>query len=266
MHHVRLLLDVAVVLCLCTLVLQALLVRVKHDVTVGDAPRNVAFLDKIHRLWQVGDVADALALTQPSCQFQRHLFAHAVGNHVGAAVHEDARTQTILPVVIVGETSQGSFYASEHHGHVGVELFENLRVDDGGIFRSFVVASVGRVGILRAQPSCGGVLVHHRIHAPWRNAEEQPRSPQLREVAVVAVPIGLRYDGHMITRSFQYATDDSHTKRRVVNVCVTREENNVHVVPTTQLHLLLCRRQKVGQPIIINCQFSILNCQLSIVN
>ena len=112
----------------------------------------------------------------------------------------------------MGHTAQRCLYAAEYHGHIGKELFEYLGIDDGGIFRTAVVTTVRRIGILRAQTAVGGVFIDHRVHSSWRYAKEQTWATQFFEVAVVAVPVGLRHYGHTIARCLEGTTDDGGTE------------------------------------------------------
>ena len=105
MHHVRLLLHLTEVLSFSTLVTQAFLVRVEHNVVVGDASGDILFPSQKHCLRQIAYVADALASGQALSQFDGHLFAHAVGNHIGWRVAEQTLLQLIAPVVVVGHSS-----------------------------------------------------------------------------------------------------------------------------------------------------------------
>ena len=110
------------------------------------------------------------------------------------------------------EPAHGSLDAAEDDGHVGIELLEDLRIDDGGVFRTHVVTSVGAVGILGAQAAVGGVFVHHRVHAARGDAEEKTGATQLLEVAEVTVPVGLGYDGHAVAGGFEGPSDDGGTE------------------------------------------------------
>ena len=216
MHHVGLFLDVAVVLGLGALVAKAFFVTVQHDVVLawGDIVSKVDGLGDV-----VGDVdGGTIAFGEVAGQFEGRLLAHAVGDHVGARVDEDTGAQAVLPVVVVGDAPQGGLDASQNDGDVRVELFQNLGVDDGGVLRPQVVAPIRAVGILKAQPSCGGVLVDHRVHAARGDAEEQPRTSKFLEVAVVAVPVGLWDDGHAIACGFERTSDDRCPKRRMVHI------------------------------------------------
>ncbi len=85
------------------------------------------------------------------------------------------------------------------------------------------MTSVRAVGILGAQTAIGRVFIHHRVHTTRSDAEEETRSPQLLEIAEVAVPVGLWHDSHPIAGIFQYASDDGSPERRMVNVGIARE-------------------------------------------
>ena len=198
MYHVRLLFDVAVVLGLGTFVFQAFFVAVQHDIVLADAAGDVFLAGEIDGLRYVADVLDACSLFQSVSQFEGGLLAHTIGNHVGPGVAEDALPQAILPVVVVGEPAHGGLDAAQHHRHIGKELFQDLGVDDGRVFRPHVVATVGAVGIFGTQATVGGVFVDHRVHTPGGDAEKETGAPELLEVAEVAVPVGLWHDGHPI--------------------------------------------------------------------
>ena len=47
-----------------------------------------------------------------------------------------------MPVVVVGDAAQRGLDAAEHYGDIGEEFFEDLGVDDRGVFRPHVVTAV----------------------------------------------------------------------------------------------------------------------------
>ena len=111
------------------------------------------------------------------------------------------------------------------------------------------MTAVRAVGIFRTQATGGGVLVDHRVHTAWGNAEEEARTAELLEVAEVAVPVGLRYDGHAVTGSLERASDDGCAERRVVDISVAGKKDDIQLIPSPEFQLLLRRRQKVRQPV-----------------
>ena len=164
-HLVGLFLDMAEVLSLCFLALQALLVRVEHDVVVADASRDVFLLAEIDRLWNIMDVLDVASLFELMAELDSVFLAHAIEDHVRPAVAEYALHQPVLPVVIVGEPSHGRFDSAQDYGHVGKELLKNLGINDAGVIRSHVMACIRTVSIIVPHTSVGRVAVDHGVHS-----------------------------------------------------------------------------------------------------
>ena len=119
------------------------------------------FGSQIDGLWDVGHSSDGEAIGHSLSQFDNGLFAHTVYNQVCGCVAENARAQLVLPIVVVRQSAQRGFYASQNDWNVGIELAKYLGIDDGGIFRPHVVPAVRTVGIFRAQAAVGSILVDH---------------------------------------------------------------------------------------------------------
>ena len=221
MHLVGLFFDMPEILSLCFLALQALLVRVEHDVVVADASRDVFLLAEIDRLWDVMDVLDVASLFELVAELNRVLLAHAIEDHVGTAVAENAFHQPVLPIVVVRESSHRCLDAAQDYGHVGKELLKNLGINDAGIIRSHVMACIRTVSIIVPHTSVGRVAVDHGVHCTGRHSKEKTWPSKFFKVSVVTMPIGLGDYGHLITFSFKETADDSSTKRRMVDISVT---------------------------------------------
>ena len=217
----------------------------QHDVVIRDATGDLFLSRQIYRLGHIAQVFERGAGIQSAGDLDGGLLTHAVGDHVGRRVTEQAFFQLVAPIVVVGDTTEGGFDTAEKDGHIRIELFQDLGIDDGGVFRTHVVTSVGAVDIFGTQTAGGGVLVDHRVHTTWRDAEEQPGTPELLEVTEVAVPVGLGYDGHPITCRLQGASDDGCSKRGMIDVGITREQDDIHVIPSPEFQLLLRRRQEI---------------------
>jgi hypothetical protein len=226
-HFVGFFFDVAEVVGLGFFVAQAFFVTVEKDVLLADSAGHVVLVDEEDGLRNVVDAVDGSAGSNGGAELQNGFFTHAVEDDVGPGVAEDATAHAVLPVVVVGEAAHGGFDSAEDDGHVGEEAFENLGVDDGGIVGAAVVSAVGTVGVFRSKSLVGGVFVDHRVHAARGDAEEEPWAAQLFEVAEVAVPVGLRHDGHLIARSLETSPDDGRSERGMVYVGIAREENDV---------------------------------------
>ena len=147
----------------------------------------------------------------------------------------------------MGEAAHTRLDAAQNDGHVGEKLLENLCIDDGRVFGTTIVATVGAVGILAAQTTGGGVFVHHRVHRAGCNAEKQSRTTEFLEIAVIAVPVGLRNNGDAIASRFERAPDDRRAKRRMIDISIARKQDDVQLIPSAQLTFLFCRRKEIGQ-------------------
>ena len=235
-------LDVAEIGGLLLLVLQAFFVGVEGDVALYRAD----FAGKVGGL---GNVVQRASLHQAAGQFDNGLLTHAIDEQVGSAIHQDAGAHTVLPIVVVRQASHTGLDASQEDGHVGEESFQDLRIDDGGVFGAHVGARVGRIGIVAAQAFVGGVFVHHGVHATGRYAEEQARTTQLLEVSQVVAPVGLGDDGHTQPFRLQYASDDGGAERGMIHIGIAAEDNYVQFVPPAEFHFFFGRGQPICQSV-----------------
>ena len=223
MNLVALLLDVSEILGMKLRLSQAILEAVQHDVVLPDAARYLFFFEEPSRLRQFlcriaqhfprdAGVAILVVMEQGMKvvdgfveslhEFQRRLLAHAIRYQVGIAVTQNAWAKALLPIVVVHHAPEACFNAAEHNGNIGKELPQDVGIDDGGVLGTQVVTPIGTVRVLASEATGSGVFVDHAVHASRRDAEEEPRSPQLLEVAEVAVPIGLRHDADPQTHFF----------------------------------------------------------------
>ena len=183
---------------------------------------------------------------QPAYQLYVDLVAHAVCNQVGIRVAQYRWTQPVLPVIVMHQASQRSLYASQNNGNVRIQLAYTVRIYNRRVFRTHIMPAVRRICILASQAFCSSIFVHHRIHTAGTDSEEQPGTPQSLEVPEVSMPGRLGYDTDAKSLCFQDSSDYGNSKRRMVDIGICREQNNIRSVPAPQLHLLPCSWQPVG--------------------
>ena len=118
-------------------------------------------------------------------------------------------------------------------------MFEDIAVNDCGSVGTKASLTARGVGVVAAQAFVGGVMVHHRVHATGSDAKIEPRLAEFLEVAQVVAPVRLWDKSYMEAVMFQNPTNDGSPKRRVVNVCIARDEHHIHFVPTTQVSFFL---------------------------
>ena len=214
---------------------------VQQDVVGTDAARNLVFLQKSDglSLWKTShEVAEhlhvylAILFDQQLCQGDHRFLAHAVDEKVCTRWLQNGGHEAVLPVVVVGEASEAGFDAANDDGHIGVEFFENACIDDGRIFGTEVMATVRGVSVFGTETFVGCVFVHHGVHGSRSNAKEEAWTTQFLEVSVISMPVRLWYNSHFQPFCLKNAADDSSRKRRMVNVCVAREEDNIEFIPS----------------------------------
>ena len=101
------------------------------------------------------------------------------------------------------------------------------------------MTGVGAESIFAAHSAVCRVAIHHRVHSSRRYTEEEARASELLEVAEVAMPVGLWNDGYTIAVRFQDSSEDSCSEGWVVYVGVTRKEDDVQFIPSSEFALLL---------------------------
>ena len=243
-HQVALGLDDGEVFAEGPLVVQTLLERVEADRALGIEPRDIALVGEEGHLADLAQEFGVVSVAHGACNLLDDALSHAVDQKVGAAFDQQRGLQLVAPVVVVGEPPQRGFDASDDDRDVGIQPFEDLRVDRHGVIGSEPSLSAGGVGVVVAQAEVGRVVVDHRVHGAPGYAEEEPRSAQFGEIAQVVAPVGLGDDRHAVALGFEQAPHDGGPEGRMVDVGIAREEDHVQLIPSAFADLLDGCRQK----------------------
>ena len=91
------------------------------------------------------------------------------------------------------------------------------------------------VGIVRARFFVGGIAVNHRVHIARSHAEKQIRLTQFAE-GIDTGPIGLGNDAYAVALCFIQASNQGHTKTRVIDVGIASDNDDVARIPTQFVH------------------------------
>ncbi len=113
--------------------------------------------------------------------------------------------------------------------------------------RPLAALAVRRVRIVAAHAAIGRVAVHHRIHVPGGDAEEQVRAAERLE-RIGAVPVGLGDDAHAETLRLEHPADDGHAEAGVIDVSVAGDDDDVAAVPAERVHFLPGHGQERSRP------------------
>lgn len=231
-HQVALRLDDGEILAESALVAQARFVGVQPDGLHPLEPFHVLLVGHERHLPHAAQQLGVVAVAHGLGDLLHDPLAHAVDQKVGARFGQHRGLERVVPVVVMGQAPEGGFDAAHDDRDMREQPFEDLGVDRHGIVGAEPRLAAGRVGVVAPQAQVGRVVVDHRVHRPGRDAEKEPRHAQLGEVAQIVAPVGLRHDGHVVAFGLQQAADHRRAERRVVDVCVAREEDDVQLIPS----------------------------------
>ena len=147
MHLIRLFLYMTKVVCLCLFVAQTLFMTVQHNVVRRYSTWNITLLTKIYSLRNIAYILHTLAFRELSAKFEYRFLAHTIYYHVGSRIAKYTLLQSVLPIVVMGKSTQRSLNASKYNGNIREQLLQNLSINNGGILRTTVVTSIRTISI-----------------------------------------------------------------------------------------------------------------------
>ena len=135
----------------------------------------------------------------------------------------------------MSNAAQAGLDAADHHANARIGFAATLRIHAHGAVGAFVRLGIRRVCVVRARFAIRGVAVDHRVHIASGDAEKQIRRAEFLKI-VFAVPIRLADDADAKALRFQQAPDQRHAETRMVDVSVTRDQNDVARIPAECIH------------------------------
>ena len=64
------------------------------------------------------------------------------------------------------------------------------------------------------------------------------RFAKFGEITVISSPIGLWHNSHLISSMLQHSSNDSSSKSWMINIGITTKDDNIQLIPSTQLYFL----------------------------
>jgi len=162
--------------------------------------------------------------------------AHAVHQHIGLGVGHDGGLELVFPVVVMSHATHGGLHASQHHGNTGKGAAGHLGVDHRGVVGATSRNTTGAVHVVLPAVPGGRVVRQHRVEIARRNAHKQPGCPHALN-GLDVLPIGLGDDAHAQTHVFQDPPDHCRTKRRMIHIRITGDDEHVQFRPPLGGHL-----------------------------
>ena len=199
--------------------------------------------DLEHRAVNVGNVVDIQPVVECVGNFHNRALAHAVDEKVCLRIQQNRALELVGPVVVVGKPSETCLNATDDNGRFFVALANQVAVDRYGVVRALAHDAAGRVGVRFAVMAGDGVVVDHRVHVAAADQKAETRLPQDR-YRIGIFPIRLGDDANLVAVRFQNARDDRVPERRMVDVSVADNIDEVALRPAAAVHIFFADGQK----------------------
>ena len=209
---------------------------------VVPAGQQVVVVDLVERVGTVdgavdiGDLVDGQARVERVGDLDDRVLAHAVDEDVGARVEQHRALELILPVVVVGQTTQARLDAADDDGRVLERLADEVAVDRDGAVGAVPLFTARGVGIGVATMLGHRVVIDHGVHVAGGDQKAQARLAEHGDTGGIG-PVGLTDNAHFVAVCVEHAADDGHAKAGMVHVGVAADVDEVALVPATRIHV-----------------------------
>ena len=136
----------------------------------------------------------------------------------------------------MGNPAQARLDAANDNWHIFVGLPQPLTVNRHGSVGALARRIPGGVRVVVTPFLVRGVVIDHGVHVAGGHTKEQIRPAQSLE-RLSRAPVRLRNHADPKTLRLQHAADDGHAKAGVINVAVTRYNDDVAAIPAQLRHL-----------------------------
>ena len=215
-----------------------------HDSILRGLLGHVADTAELHQL--MGRHATA----HPVAAVDDGLFTHAVHQQRGGAVHQHAAANLIIPVIVMGKTTQRSFHAADEHRHAGIGFVDAVAINGHCSVRAHPCFAAGCVGILVAPLFGGGVVVHHAVNDAGGHQKTQLGLAKATKILCTVI-FGQAQHGNAVSGMFQHAADDGMSKRGVIHIGFAHHIDKIRRIPAPLLHICHGNRQKLHRCILL---------------
>ena len=141
------------------------------------------------------------------------------------------------------ESSKRCLDAAQHDGHVLVRATDEVAIDHVRVVGAQTHLAAGGVEVLGATVLGHGVVVDHRVHVAAADQKAETRLTQDR-YRIGIFPIRLGDDADLVAVRFQNARDDRVSERRMVDVSVADDIDEVALRPAAAVHIFFADGQK----------------------
>ena len=218
-------------------------------VVISDLDRikmhRLATAAKIYATAYVAYLPDGHTLIQKARHTSDYILAHTVGKQIGSGVHEYTAAHSVIPIIVVGKSTERCLQSTNNDRHVTVSLSYPIAVNYDRPIGTSPHFSSGAVIIVISSFLRNGVMCHHRINVSGGNEEAESWSAKPLKV-LAGLKIRLRKHCHSEAFVLQHTSNYRSTKGRVIHVGISRHVYKVNLRPAEGAHVLGCHGEKIS--------------------
>jgi len=153
-----------------------------------------------------------------------------VDQDIRLGVNQHARSDLILPVVIMSNTAHARLHSAEHSGNSRKRRFAELGIDNGRHLRFEPGAPARRINVVTPEAAPDGINTEHGIHIAGCDSTGDAR-PAHHLDRIGIPPVRLCNDADPPPFRQQKTPDQRHGKRGMIHICVARHKQNIEFLP-----------------------------------
>ena len=170
---------------------------------------------------------------------QRPLTA-AKTDQIRTRIDQYRRHHRVAPIVVMRHAPQTRLDPPYHNRNIGRQTLARPRINRQRSVGPRTCPPSWRIRIVMTTPLLRRVMVHHRVHIPRIYPPKQRRHTQRQ---IIRVALGLRHHPNAKALGMQKTPDYPRRKRRMVDIRIAPNQDDVAHIPTQTIHLLTRHRQ-----------------------
>ena len=192
----------------------------------------------------LGTFPDGRAAAHPIRRDEDGAFAHAEHQQIRAGIHQNARPNGVIPVIVMREAAERSLHAADGDGNIAVGLANQAAIDIDRAIRPLGRLAAGGIHIGGTAALGGGIMVHHAVNHAGGDEKTIVGTAEALEIIRI-FPIRLGEHRDVIARGLERADNDGRAEGRMIHICVAADVDKIRRVPAALAHIGNgCRREK----------------------
>ena len=179
-------------------------------------------------------------IRQPMRHLLQRPLTAAKTDQIRTRIDQYRRHHRVAPIVVMRHAPQTRLDPPYHNRHIGGQTLARPRINRQRSVGPRTCPPSWRIRIVMTTPLLRRVMVHHRVHIPRIYPPKQRRHTQRQ---IIRVALGLRHYPNAKALGMQKTPDYPRRKRRMVDIRIAPNQDDVAHIPTQTIHLLTRHRQ-----------------------